>query len=107
MPTQLIEKEASPTTATQINVAGMEKLTNSLESLLEKTRTATQQTPVELSPELLNLLKSLAEDDGSSTTEILSKGLVLIGVAIKAKEKGLRLGIADAKGNLVREIIGF
>lgn len=83
MQPELTKKEASSTTATQ------------------------HAMPVELSPELYNLLKSLAEDNGSSTTEILNKGLVLMGAALKAKKRGLRLGIADINGYLIKEITGF
>lgn len=73
-------------------------------SLSEESETAVLRN---LSPELRHLLKNLAETTGSSITDILGKGLVLIGAAIKAKEKGLRLGMADENGRFVKEIIGF
>jgi predicted transcriptional regulator len=62
---------------------------------------------VELSSKLQDLLNNLARSTGSSASDLLSKGLVLMGVALKAKEHGLKLGIADDDGKLVQEIIGF
>jgi len=62
---------------------------------------------MEVSSELVELLDKLAERSHTSRIEILRKAIALLDVSIEAKNEGQKIGILDANGKLVREIVGI
>jgi hypothetical protein len=62
---------------------------------------------VSISSKPSKLLEDLSVATHSEPADLIEKGIVLVGVAIKARKQGLRLGVVDSDGRLVTEIIGF
>lgn len=60
-----------------------------------------------VSPELDALLEDLAKKTRSSKSEVLRKAIVLMGVAVTAKEEGKKFGVADQDQPLAKEIVGL
>src|SRR5215510_4802876 len=59
-----------------------------------------------ISPQADELIERLADKLGVSKPEVLASGLVLLDIAMKAKEGGERLAIVDESGKITGEI-GF
>jgi hypothetical protein len=51
------------------------------------------------------VLERLAEDSGSTRTEIVKRAIALMNTAMSAKAKGRTLAVADADNKLVSTII--
>ena len=62
---------------------------------------------LDISPETNSLLEDLAGKIGSTTSEVLSKAIVLMQVAVEAKRQGKKIGIAEQDQPLAREIVGL
>lgn len=66
---------------------------------------------LDVSPELDNLLKSLAEEIDGSKSDVLRKAIALMDVAVQANKEHRKLLIADRDVNIdspnVQEIIGI
>jgi predicted transcriptional regulator len=62
---------------------------------------------LDISPELNALLESLAVTTGGTKSEVLRKAIALMEVAVDAKRRGLKLGLADKDQPLTTEIIGL
>lgn len=63
---------------------------------------------LDVSPELNRTLESLADQTGASKSEILRKAIALMEVAVEAKRRGKRLGLADKDESVITtEIIGL
>jgi predicted transcriptional regulator len=62
---------------------------------------------LDISPELNALLDQLAEQTGSTKSELLRKAISLLEVAVEAKRQGKKFGIAERDQQLATEIIGL
>lgn len=65
------------------------------------------QISMNLSPELYETLKNVAQEFNGDTALVLLKGIVLMEVAVEAKQKGKHLWITDENKNLETEIVGI
>lgn len=65
------------------------------------------QISLDLSPELYETLKNVAQQLNGDTAEVLLKGIVLMEVAVEAKQKGKHLWIVDENQNLETEVVGI
>jgi predicted transcriptional regulator len=61
---------------------------------------------LELSPQANETLEELSEKIHGSKSEVLRKALALMEVAVRAREQGYKLGIANKDQQLMTEIIG-
>ena len=62
---------------------------------------------LDISPELNSLLESLAAATGGTKSDVLRKAIALMEVAVDAKRRGLKLGLAEKDQTLTTEIIGL
>jgi predicted transcriptional regulator len=62
---------------------------------------------LDISPELNALLESLAVATGGTKSDVLRKAIALMEVAVDAKRRGLKLGLAEKDQPLATEIIGL
>lgn len=62
---------------------------------------------LELSEELNDRLEALAAAVGGTKSDVLRRGIVLLEIAVDARKRGLRFGIAHAGQQLATEIVGF
>jgi predicted transcriptional regulator len=62
---------------------------------------------LDISPELNALLEQLAATTGGTKSDVLRKAIALMEVAVDAKRRGLKLGLADKDTTLTTEIIGL
>jgi predicted transcriptional regulator len=62
---------------------------------------------VEVSGELDALLEELAKETHGTKSDVLRKGIALMQVAVDAKKKGQRLGVADKDQKLEKELVGI
>ncbi len=62
---------------------------------------------LDISVELNTLLEQLAAITGSSKSEVLRKSIALMEVAVDAKRRGLKLGLAEKDQPLATEIVGL
>lgn len=62
---------------------------------------------LDISPELNRLLEELAATTGGTKSDVLRKAIALMEVAVDAKRRGLKLGLADKDQTLATEIIGL
>lgn len=62
---------------------------------------------LDISPELNELLESLADSIGGTKSEVLRKAIALMEVAVEAKRQGKKFGIAEKNQTLTTEIIGI
>jgi len=68
---------------------------------------ATVEMSLHLSPETNERLERLCDDNKLTTSELLSKSLALIEVALKYKKDGNHLIVVDNKDHKVSEIVGL
>jgi len=68
---------------------------------------ATVKMSLHLSPETNDTLEQLSKDNHITKSELLRKALALIDVALKNKEKGNHLIIADKNDKKISEILGL
>ena len=61
---------------------------------------------VSISDELNARLDTLAEQSGSTKSELLRKAIVLMDLAVTESKQGNKLGILDDKRHVLREIVG-
>lgn len=61
---------------------------------------------MDVSPELNELLETMAREMRVSKSEVLRKAIVLMEIAHDAKRQGQHIGIADSREQLTREITG-
>lgn len=69
--------------------------------------TATISMSLHLTPETLNILEEICEDNNLTKTDLLRKALALIQIALKYKKKGGHLIVVDDKDHKMSEIIGL
>ena len=62
---------------------------------------------LDISPEMNSLLEELAAKTGGTKSDVLRKAIALMEVAVDAKRRGLKLGLADRDQQLTTEIIGL
>lgn len=62
---------------------------------------------LDVSPELYEKLGRIADELHGSKSEVLRKAIVLMEVALRGKEQGLRLGLARPDQPLTTEIVGL
>ncbi|MGB9182346.1 MAG: ribbon-helix-helix domain-containing protein [Pyrinomonadaceae bacterium] len=62
---------------------------------------------LDISPELNALLEQLAAKTGGTKSDVLRKAIALMEVAVDAKRRGLKLGLAEKDQQLATEIIGL
>lgn len=62
---------------------------------------------LDISPELNTLLEQLAVKTGGTKSDVLRKAIALMEVAVDAKRRGLKLGLAEKDQPLATEIIGL
>ncbi|MBN3947244.1 MAG: DNA-binding protein [Nostoc sp. NMS7] len=65
------------------------------------------QINLDLSPELYQTLNNLTQHLNGDNAEVLIKAIALLEVAVKAKQKGKHIWIADDNQNLETEIVGI
>ncbi len=78
----------------------MQKLQNKPEK--EKVRLS-----LDISPELNKLLEDLAATTGGTKSDVLRKAIALMEVAVDARRRGLKLGLAEKDQTLATEIVGL
>ena len=61
---------------------------------------------VNITEELNTRLDELAEQSGSTKSELLRKAIALIDLAVTERGQGNKLAITDAKQHVLREIVG-
>lgn len=61
---------------------------------------------LDISPELNELLETLATTTGGTKSDVLRKAIALMEVAVEAKRQGKKFGIAEKDQPLATEIIG-
>lgn len=62
---------------------------------------------LDISFELNSLLEALASATGGTKSDVLRKAIALMEVAMDAKRRGLKLGLAEKDQPLTTEIIGL
>ncbi len=62
---------------------------------------------LDISPELNTLLEQLAAATGGTKSDVLRKAIALMEVAVDARRRGLKLGLAERNQQLTTEIIGL
>lgn len=62
---------------------------------------------LDISPELYDLLVSLAAKSGTTKSDVMRRAITLMEVVVDAKRQGKRFGIADKDQPLATEIIGI
>lgn len=62
---------------------------------------------LDISPEANTLLEELAQEVGTTKSEVLRKAIVLMEVAVGAKRQGKKFGIAENGQTLATEIVGL
>jgi predicted transcriptional regulator len=62
---------------------------------------------LDMSPELNQKLEDLAEKSHASKSDVLRRAIMLLEVAVEAKEKGKKIGIASKEQTLETEIVGL
>ncbi|MEQ6340117.1 MAG: ribbon-helix-helix domain-containing protein [Gammaproteobacteria bacterium] len=62
---------------------------------------------LDVSSKVNDQLEALAEDEGTSKSDIMRKAIALVMVALQAKHKGQKLGTLDKDGHVLSEIIGL
>jgi predicted transcriptional regulator len=62
---------------------------------------------LDLSSEANEALEDLAKQVGGTKSDVLRKAIALMEVAVEAKKKGKKFGVADSNGNLSTEIVGL
>ncbi|MBS2022561.1 MAG: DNA-binding protein [Deltaproteobacteria bacterium] len=67
----------------------------------------TTRMTLDMSPEMNELLNTLADSLHTSKAEVLRKAVLLLEVAAGAKKKGLKLGLAEKDQQLATEIVGI
>ncbi len=67
----------------------------------------TVEMSLRLSPETNQKLEKLCDDNQLTTSELLSKSLALIEVALKYKKNGNHLIVVDNKDHKISEIVGL
>lgn len=60
-----------------------------------------------VSPELNATLESIAQENGSTKSDVLRKALALLEVASEAKKEGHRIGILTKDRQVLTEIVGL
>lgn len=72
------------------------------------TQKDTIKLSLEVSTELNNVLEQMVEKHvGTNKSEVLRKAIALIQVAVEAREKGQKIGIAAKGQSLATEFIGI
>ena len=71
-------------------------------ALKEKVRLS-----LDVTEELNRTLESLAARSGNTKSELLRKAIALMVIAVQAKEKGQKLGVAREGQTLETEIVGL
>jgi predicted transcriptional regulator len=69
--------------------------------------TDTVRLNLEMSPELNRLLDDLAIKIHGTKSDVLRKAIVLLELAVQAKEQEQQLGIIDKNQRVVTEIVGL
>lgn len=62
---------------------------------------------LDLSPQARATLTELARRTGASEGEVLRKALLLMEVAVQARDDGHRVGVVAQDGSLVSEVVGL
>jgi predicted transcriptional regulator len=62
---------------------------------------------LEVSPELNRRLQGLADTIGETKSDVIRKAIVLMEVAVDAKRRGLKFGLAEKDQLLTTEIVGL
>ena len=62
---------------------------------------------IDVSPELFAKLQAMAHEMRGTKSDVLRKSLALMDVAMDARKRGKKIGIADSSDQLTTEIIGF
>ena len=61
----------------------------------------------EITPELNEELQEMANEVGSTKTEVFKRAIALMRVAVDAKRQGKRIGVAERDQPLATEIVGI
>jgi predicted transcriptional regulator len=62
---------------------------------------------IEISPELDDLLKELAEEANVTMADIFRHGIALYLVAVEAKKQGLQLGVVGPEQDVLLKVEGY
>ena len=62
---------------------------------------------LDITPELNDLLNDLALKTGGTKSDVLRKAIALIEIAVDAKRRGKKFGIAEKDQPLTTEIVGI
>ena len=70
-------------------------------------KTGKVRLSLDVSPELYETLEQLANKTHGSKSDVLRKAIVLMEVAVEAKERHQKLGLLDENRQVVSDIIGY
>ncbi|TPW17070.1 MAG: hypothetical protein FD130_806 [Halothiobacillaceae bacterium] len=62
---------------------------------------------LDVSAKVNEQLEALANEEGTSKSDILRKAIALVTVAVEAKHNGQKLGILDKDRHVLSEIVGL
>jgi hypothetical protein len=71
------------------------------------SRTRQVRLSLEISPAMSRALKDLALKTGGTKSDVLRKAVALMEVAVEARERGEKFGVAEKDQPLVTEIVGL
>lgn len=61
----------------------------------------------EISEDLDRVLQQLAEETGESKSTVLRRAIILMEMALSAKKKGNKFGVANADNQFITEFVGL
>ena len=74
---------------------------------MNETKQQKIRLSLDVTPELNELLESIASDLHASKADVLRKAIVLMEVAHDAKRKGKHFGVSKSREDLETEIVGL
>lgn len=72
-----------------------------------RTRRERVRLSLDVSPELNQKLDELSEKIHGSRSDVLRRAIVLMDVAVRARDEGHKLGVVDKNQPLLTEIVGI
>lgn len=71
------------------------------------TNSSRVRLSLDVSSKVNDQLEALAEEEGTSKSDIMRKAIALVIVTVEAKHKGQKLGILDKDRQVLSEIVGL
>jgi len=105
----------SPRSRRNVTVSGRNRtdLGQSANIMAQAAKAATQTnaqyhlTSLGIPEEIADLVLKTAQENSMEEVDVIKLGIILVALARKAQQQGLRLGVIDSKGSLVSELLGI